>query len=164
METGVNSNSKIIIPNGNMEIGKENKMEVVGKELHQHNGKGTATLVDKRWNHVPARKVYNSQKNVTDIIIDDNKKRLVIASHTPGKVREISALLSLCNIEVISAAALGLSEPAEDGASFVENANIKATAAAEASHLPALLFDNFLHKIPLLLHDLDTYFLSDAFL
>ena len=54
-----------------------------------------------------------------------NKKRLVIASHNPGKVREISALLSLCNIEVISAAALGLAEPAEDGTTFIENANIK---------------------------------------
>ena len=47
-----------------------------------------------------------------------NKKKLVIASHNPGKVREISALLSLCNIEVISAAALGLAEPPEDGATF----------------------------------------------
>ena len=68
METGVNSNSKIIIPNANMEIGKENKMKAVEKEQYQHNGKGTAILVDKRWNHVPARKIYNSQKNVTDTV------------------------------------------------------------------------------------------------
>ena len=32
----------------NMEIGKENKMAIVEKEQYQHNGKGTATLVDKR--------------------------------------------------------------------------------------------------------------------
>ena len=56
-----------------MEIGKENKMAIVEKEQYQHNGKGTATLVDKRWNHVPARKIYNTQKNVTDIIIDQDK-------------------------------------------------------------------------------------------
>jgi len=71
-----------------------------------------------------------------------NKKKLVIASHNPGKVREISALLSLCNIEVISAAALGLAEPAEDGTTFIENANIKAAAAADASYLPALADDS----------------------
>ena len=48
VETGVNLNSKILIPNENMEIGKENKMAIVEKEQYQHNGKGTATLVDKR--------------------------------------------------------------------------------------------------------------------
>ena len=48
IETGVNTNSKILIPNNNMEIGKENKMIAIGKEQHQHNGKGTATLVDRR--------------------------------------------------------------------------------------------------------------------
>ena len=58
-------------------------MKVNGEENRQHNGKGTATLIDKRWNHVSARKIYNSQKNVTDIIVDENKKRLVIAGiHT----------------------------------------------------------------------------------
>ena len=61
-----------------------------------------------------------------------NIKRLVIASHNPGKVLEISALLSLCNIEVISAASLWLAEPAEDWTTFIENANIKAAAAADA--------------------------------
>ena len=32
IETGVNTNSKILIPNTNMEIGKENKMIAIGKE------------------------------------------------------------------------------------------------------------------------------------
>ena len=32
IETGVNTNSKILIPNANMEIGKENKMIAIGKE------------------------------------------------------------------------------------------------------------------------------------
>ena len=71
-----------------------------------------------------------------------NEKKLVIASHNPGKVREITALLSLCDIEVFSAAGLRLPEPAEDGATFIENAKIKATAAAEASSLPALADDS----------------------
>jgi len=44
----VNTNSNLAIPNDNLEIGKENKMTVVGEEQRQHNGKGTATLIDKR--------------------------------------------------------------------------------------------------------------------
>ena len=71
-----------------------------------------------------------------------NLKKLVIASHNPGKVREISALLSLYNLEVFSSAELSLPEPPEDGTTFIENAKIKATTAAEASSLPALADDS----------------------
>ena len=59
--------------------------------------------------------------------------KLVIASHNQGKVREIQALLAPFGAEVISAGALGLAEPVEDGATFVANAEIKALAAATAS-------------------------------
>jgi len=68
--------------------------------------------------------------------------RLVIASHNPGKVREIAALLAPFAIEVVSAAALGLDEPEETGASFVANAELKARAAAAAAGLPALADDS----------------------
>ncbi len=68
--------------------------------------------------------------------------RLVIASHNPGKVREIAALLAAFPVEVVSAAALGLDEPEETGASFTANAVLKARAAAEAAGLPALADDS----------------------
>jgi XTP/dITP diphosphohydrolase len=67
---------------------------------------------------------------------------LVVASHNPGKVREIEALLNPFGVETIGAAALGLPEPEETGASFEENAALKARAAAEASGLPALSDDS----------------------
>ena len=67
--------------------------------------------------------------------------KLVIASHNPGKVREINELLAPFGTETISAATLGLDEPAEDGATFVANAEIKARAAAVAG-LPALADDS----------------------
>lgn len=70
------------------------------------------------------------------------ESKLVIASHNPGKVREIDALLAPFGVEVVSAAALGLPEPVEDGASFVANAEIKALAAARAAGLPALADDS----------------------
>ena len=68
--------------------------------------------------------------------------KLVIATHNAGKLKEISALLAPYGLECISAGALGLPEPAETGTTFVENALIKARAAAEASQLPALADDS----------------------
>jgi XTP/dITP diphosphohydrolase len=69
-------------------------------------------------------------------------QKLVIATHNAGKLKEISALLAPYGIECISAGALGLPEPAETGTTFVENALIKARAAAEASQLPSLADDS----------------------
>lgn len=68
--------------------------------------------------------------------------RLVIASHNQGKVREIRALLAPYGIEPVSAGELGLDEPEETGTTFVENALLKAHAAAKASGLPALADDS----------------------
>ena len=68
--------------------------------------------------------------------------RLVIASHNPGKVREIAELLEPFGVDVISAAALALPEPEETGASFIDNALLKAHAAATAANLPALADDS----------------------
>jgi len=67
--------------------------------------------------------------------------KLVIASHNPGKVREINELLKPFGTETVSAATLGLDEPVEDGVTFVANAEIKARAAAVAG-LPALADDS----------------------
>ncbi len=68
--------------------------------------------------------------------------KLVIASHNPGKVREIAELLEPFGAEVISAGELGLPEPVEDGETFIANAEIKALAAAKASGLVALADDS----------------------
>ncbi len=70
------------------------------------------------------------------------EKRLVVASHNPGKVREIGELLASRGLTVVSAGELGLPEPEETGDSFVANAELKALAAARASGLPALADDS----------------------
>ena len=67
---------------------------------------------------------------------------LIVASHNPGKVREIKALLGPHGIEPVSAKELGLSEPEETGATFAANAELKARAAADAGHNPALADDS----------------------
>jgi len=69
-------------------------------------------------------------------------RRLVVATHNPGKLREIAELLAPHGVEAISAADLGLPEPAESGDSFAANAALKAAAAAAASGLPALADDS----------------------
>ena len=71
--------------------------------------------------------------------------RLVVATHNRGKLAEIAALLAGFPVEVVSAAALGLPEPAETEETFAGNARIKAHAAAGASGLPALA-DDFGHR------------------
>jgi XTP/dITP diphosphohydrolase len=68
--------------------------------------------------------------------------KLVIASHNPGKVREIGELLAPFGAEVVSAGELNLDEPEETGTSFAENAELKALAAATASGLPCLADDS----------------------
>lgn len=68
--------------------------------------------------------------------------RLVIASHNPGKAREIAELLAPYKIDVISAASLGLPEPEETESTFIGNAKLKALAAAKAANLPALADDS----------------------
>ncbi|OBX20226.1 non-canonical purine NTP pyrophosphatase, RdgB/HAM1 family [Erythrobacter sp. QSSC1-22B] len=67
---------------------------------------------------------------------------LVIATHNAGKLKEISALLEPYGLKCLSAGSLGLPEPAETGTTFVQNALLKAHAAAEASGIVALADDS----------------------
>src|SRR3546814_20552927 len=67
---------------------------------------------------------------------------LVLATHNPGKVREIQELLGPFGLDVVSAGALGLPEPEETGDSFEANAELKALAAARAAGKPALAADS----------------------
>jgi XTP/dITP diphosphohydrolase len=68
--------------------------------------------------------------------------QLMIASHNEGKVREIEALLGPFGIEPVSAASLDLPEPEETGTSFLDNADLKARAAADLSGMVALADDS----------------------
>jgi XTP/dITP diphosphohydrolase len=69
-------------------------------------------------------------------------RRLVLASHNPGKLAELEALLSPDGVAVVSSRELGLREPDETGVTFADNARLKAHAAAQASGLPALADDS----------------------
>ena len=68
--------------------------------------------------------------------------RLVVATHNAGKLREFRDLLAPFDLDLTSAGELDLPEPDETGTSFVENARIKAHAAAKASGLLALADDS----------------------
>jgi XTP/dITP diphosphohydrolase len=68
--------------------------------------------------------------------------KLVMATHNPGKVRELGDLLAPLGVTAISAGELGLPEPVEDGDSFKANARIKALSAVAGSGLAALADDS----------------------
>ena len=68
--------------------------------------------------------------------------QVVIATHNPGKLREMAELLAPYGATAVSAGALGLPEPDETGTLFAENAAIKAHAAARGCGLPALADDS----------------------
>ena len=68
--------------------------------------------------------------------------RIVIATHNPGKLREMRELLAPYGIDAVSAGELNLPEPEETGTSFRGNARIKAKAAADTAALPAFADDS----------------------
>jgi XTP/dITP diphosphohydrolase len=72
----------------------------------------------------------------------NGSRRLVLATHNPGKVQEIGELLGPLGFDVKSAGELGLPEPEETEQSFAGNATLKARAACETSALPALADDS----------------------
>ena len=67
---------------------------------------------------------------------------VVIATHNPGKLKEMCELLAPYGIATQSAGELGLPEPEETGKTFAANARIKALAAARASEKPAFADDS----------------------
>jgi len=68
-------------------------------------------------------------------------RRIVLATGNRGKAREISAMLG-SGWDVVLQADCGVSEIEETGATFVENALLKARHAASATGLPALADDS----------------------
>jgi XTP/dITP diphosphohydrolase len=69
-------------------------------------------------------------------------RKLVIASHNKGKLKEMVELMAPLGIEVVLAGDLDLPEPEETEDSYIGNAKLKALAAAKASGLPALADDS----------------------
>jgi XTP/dITP diphosphohydrolase len=68
--------------------------------------------------------------------------KLVVATHNRGKAGEIRAMLQPFGIEIVSAGEIGLPTPEETGATFEENATLKALAATRAARMPALADDS----------------------
>ncbi|WP_119422629.1 RdgB/HAM1 family non-canonical purine NTP pyrophosphatase [Desertibaculum subflavum] len=71
-----------------------------------------------------------------------DSRTLLVASHNPGKVREIRELLAPFGVETISAGEKNLPEPEETGLTFEANAELKALAAATASGIVSLADDS----------------------
>jgi XTP/dITP diphosphohydrolase len=72
-----------------------------------------------------------------------NGPNLVIATNNPGKVIEFHDLLQGCGWEVVAPADVGVSiDVDETGATYAENARLKAQAFCEASGLPAIADDS----------------------
>ena len=67
--------------------------------------------------------------------------RLVVATHNPGKAKELAAILEN-RFDLVTAGELGLPEPEETETTLVGNALLKARAAARGSGLIALADDS----------------------
>lgn len=68
--------------------------------------------------------------------------RLVLASHNAKKLGELQSLLGVLPLTLVSSASLGITEPDEPHATFLENALAKARHAARASGGAALADDS----------------------
>ena len=69
-------------------------------------------------------------------------EKIVVASHNQGKIKEIGEMLEPLNIAVVSAAELKLPDVEETGATFEENARLKADALSKLCGLPCLADDS----------------------
>ncbi len=68
--------------------------------------------------------------------------RVVVASGNAGKVGELARTLAPLSLELVTQDRLGVAEVAETGATFVENALIKARNASRHTGLPAIADDS----------------------
>ncbi|HEY6942766.1 RdgB/HAM1 family non-canonical purine NTP pyrophosphatase [Dokdonella sp.] len=68
--------------------------------------------------------------------------KLVLASGNRGKLVEMRELLAGEGLDLVSQAELGIDDVEETGATFVENALLKARHAARATGMPALADDS----------------------
>ena len=69
--------------------------------------------------------------------------RFVLATHNPGKLREMGEILKDFGFEVVSPKDLGITVDVEEtGSTFAENAMLKAKAICKAADLPAIADDS----------------------
>ena len=69
--------------------------------------------------------------------------KFVLATNNPAKLKEMAAILGSLGVEVVSPKELGIHiEVEETGATFAENAMLKAKAICEAANLPAIADDS----------------------
>ena len=69
--------------------------------------------------------------------------KFILATHNPGKLREMAAILSQYGVEVVSPADVGITVDVEEtGTTFAENAMFKAKAICAAADLPAIADDS----------------------
>ena len=69
--------------------------------------------------------------------------KFVLATQNPGKLKEMSAILSQFGVEVVSPKDLGITVDVEEtGTTFAENAMLKAKAICAAAKLPAIADDS----------------------
>lgn len=73
---------------------------------------------------------------------DRREQTVVLASGNAGKLRELGRILAPLGMRLVSQSELGVPDVPEDGLSFVENAIIKARAAARHTGLPAIADDS----------------------
>ncbi len=73
---------------------------------------------------------------------DGQRQLVVLASGNAGKLRELAGILQPLGLQLVSQSEFKVPEVAETGLSFVENAIIKARAAAAHSGHPALADDS----------------------
>ncbi|CAE6915637.1 Pyrophosphatase that catalyzes the hydrolysis of nucleoside triphosphates to their monophosphate derivatives [Vibrio sp. B1FLJ16] len=69
-------------------------------------------------------------------------KKIVLATGNQGKVREMADLLSDFGFEVLAQSEFNVTDVAETGTTFIENAIIKARHAAQETGLPAIADDS----------------------
>ncbi len=70
------------------------------------------------------------------------RRRIVLASSNPGKLREFGQMLSPLGYTVVPQSVLGIADAEEPHGTFVENALAKARHAARRARLPALADDS----------------------
>jgi len=69
--------------------------------------------------------------------------KFVLATHNPGKLREMSTILAQFGVEVVSPKDLGIIVDVEEtGTTFAENAMLKAKAICAEAGLPAIADDS----------------------
>lgn len=70
------------------------------------------------------------------------EKSILVASSNKGKIKELELLFNPLGIEIISLDKFNITPPAEDGKTFIENAEIKAKYYMQKTNLPCLADDS----------------------